>query len=31
VLVQEEPAAVWVPPTDQKGDGKTSLNDKYGY
>ena len=21
----------WIPPTDQRGDGKTSLNDKYGY
>ncbi|XP_064621223.1 kanadaptin-like [Lineus longissimus] len=23
--------AVWMPPKDQSGDGKTSLNDKYGY
>lgn len=22
---------VWRPPADQKGDGRTSLNDKYGY
>jgi len=22
---------VWKPPADQTGDGRTSLNDKYGY
>jgi pSer/pThr/pTyr-binding forkhead associated (FHA) protein len=22
---------IWLPPTKQKGDGKTSLNDKFGY
>lgn len=28
---EEEAAAVWVPPSNQSGDGKTSLNAKYGY
>ena len=23
--------ATWLPPTNQSGDGKTALNDKYGY
>ena len=23
--------ATWIPPTNQTGDGRTSLNDKYGY
>lgn len=23
--------AVWIPPSDQTGDGKTSLNEKFGY
>lgn len=22
---------IWKPPADQTGDGRTSLNDKYGY
>ena len=22
---------IWIPPADQSGDGKTHLNDKYGY
>ena len=31
VLQEEEEAAVWQPPTEQKGDGRTSLNEKFGY
>lgn len=23
--------STWIPPQDQTGDGRTSLNDKYGY
>lgn len=23
--------STWIPPQDQSGDGRTSLNDKYGY
>lgn len=23
--------SMWIPPSDQAGDGKTSLNEKYGY
>lgn len=23
--------STWIPPQDQAGDGKTSLNEKYGY
>ena len=26
-----EEAAVWVPPADQLGDGRTAANDKFGY
>jgi hypothetical protein len=25
------PSADWAPPTNQTGDGRTQLNDKYGY
>jgi predicted RNA-binding Zn ribbon-like protein len=27
----EEQVSTWMPPADQKGDGKTHLNEKYGY
>jgi len=26
-----EDATAWEPPKDQTGDGRTALNDKYGY
>lgn len=29
--LRKEDYNMWVPPEDQTGDGKTSLNDKYGY
>ncbi|XP_015117083.1 kanadaptin [Diachasma alloeum] len=29
--LNSEDYSMWVPPVDQSGDGKTSLNDKYGY
>jgi hypothetical protein len=27
----DEKEEVWVPPPNQTGDGRTSLNDKFGY
>ena len=29
--VSDPKYATWIPPTNQSGDGRTSLNDKYGY
>lgn len=29
--VHSDDYSTWLPPQDQTGDGKTSLNDKYGY
>ncbi|XP_011310478.1 kanadaptin [Fopius arisanus] len=29
--LDSEDYSMWVPPVNQSGDGKTSLNDKYGY
>lgn len=29
--VHSEDYSTWLPPQDQSGDGRTSLNDKYGY
>ncbi|OMJ24262.1 Kanadaptin [Smittium culicis] len=31
VYEMEDMNEVWVPPSGQKGDGRTHLNDKYGY
>ena len=28
---QDDDVEDWIPPTDQIGDGKTSLNEKFGY
>ena len=28
---KEEEVVTWVPPEDQKGDGRTKLNEKFGY
>jgi len=28
---QDERYTSWIPPKNQSGDGRTSLNDKYGY
>ena len=28
---RDEDIEDWVPPVNQKGDGKTSLNEKFGY
>lgn len=29
--VHSEDYSTWIPPQNQSGDGRTSLNDKYGY
>ena len=29
--ISDPKVATWLPPTNQTGDGRTSLNDKYGY
>lgn len=29
--VHSEDYSTWIPPKDQSGDGRTNLNDKYGY
>lgn len=29
--IHSEDYSTWIPPQDQCGDGRTSLNDKYGY
>lgn len=29
--VHSDDYSTWLPPQDQTGDGRTSLNDKYGY
>lgn len=29
--IHSEDYSTWIPPQDQSGDGRTTLNDKYGY